>query len=274
MSAADSEARAIVRRVVDRALAERGLEAGTQPARVEPRVRVEVEPPGGAPRPGEPVDGAAGRDDRLVTARCLAGTPDGATYELRPGTLVTPLAEEEARRRGIRLVDRSTGALAGDPPSRLVAVGCDHGGYDLKLALLDLIRALGWQPVDLGTHSKAAVDYPDFAAAVAQAVAEGRCALGIAIDGAGIGSAMAANKVRGIRAAPCTSVELTANAREHNFANVLALGAKAVSLETAEGIVRTFLATPTGEERHARRVAKIAALEARSGPTARAAHWS
>lgn len=266
MPAAD-ELAPIVRRVVDRALAARGLAPATRTPVAEPRVHVEIQPEGAPPRPGDSAARTDAADDRLVTARCLSGTPDGALYVVPPGALVTPLAEEEAWRRRIRLVDRPSAGVDGEPANRLIAVGCDHGGYELKLAVLDFVRAQGWQPLDLGTHSKAAVDYPDTALAVAEAVAEGRCALGIAIDGAGLGSAMAANKVRGVRAAPCTSAELAKNAREHNFANVLTLGAKAVSMETAEAIVRTFLATPPGEERHARRVAKITALEARWGPS-------
>src|ERR1700683_2953593 len=106
-----------------------------------------------------------------------------------------------------------------------IAIGSDHGGYELKGQLLAWLREKGWTVQDVGTHSKDPVDYPRIAYAVARLVAAGDCFRGIMIDGAGIGSAMAANKVRGVRAAACYNVALAKNAREHNDANVLTLGA-------------------------------------------------
>ena len=137
----------------------------------------------------------------------------------------------------------------------------------LKRAVLDWVRELGIVAVDLGTHDENPVDYPDFAKAVAEAVAEGRADLGICVDGAGIGSAMAANKVPGVLAANCHDVSTARNAREHNFANVLTLGGRTLQASEAQAIVRAFLATPCGEERHRKRVEKIRALERRYART-------
>lgn len=141
-----------------------------------------------------------------------------------------------------------------------VAIGADHGGFALKRLLADHLRGRGLTVHDLGTHSDAAVDYPDFAAAVAQEVAAGRARVGIVVDGAGIGSAMAANKLNGVRAAACYSTALARNAREHNHANVLTLGSGQLDPPLAREIVDTFLSTDFGPDRHARRVAKIDAL--------------
>jgi ribose 5-phosphate isomerase B len=144
-----------------------------------------------------------------------------------------------------------------------IAIGADHGGVALKAAIAKRLRELGHDVADVGTNSTDAVDYPDFAETVARMVGEGRVAFGIMIDGAGIGSCMAANKVARVRAAMCYDVTTAANAREHNFANVLTLGAGLIGERLALAIVETFLATPTGAERHAARVAKIDALDRR-----------
>src|ERR1035437_7125553 len=122
-----------------------------------------------------------------------------------------------------------------------IAIGSDHGGYELKNQLLAYLREKGWAVEDCGTHSKESVDYPRIAYAVARMVASGDCFRGIMIDGAGIGSAMAANKVRGVRAAACYSVALARNAREHNDANVVTLGAGQTDAAQAKLIVETFL---------------------------------
>jgi ribose 5-phosphate isomerase B len=151
------------------------------------------------------------------------------------------------------------------PETRRVALGSDHGGYELKRWLKRAIEdELGWQVHDCGTHSTEAVDYPDLAAAVAREVASGRCARGIVVDAAGIGSTMAANKVPGVRCALCHDDATVLNSREHNDANVLALGARVVNRGAAVRLVRLFLNTAFGGGRHARRVQKIMALE-RSG---------
>ena len=159
-----------------------------------------------------------------------------------------------------RVLDASPAAAPAASP-RVVAVGADHGGFPLKEDLKPFLSTIGWEPLDLGTHSADAVDYPDFAVAVARAVAERRAAFGIMVDGAGIGSCMAANKVPGVRAALCYDLTTAMNAREHNDANVLTLGAGLIGAPLARQIVKTFLATACTEERHRRRVAKIDALD-------------
>jgi ribose 5-phosphate isomerase B len=144
-----------------------------------------------------------------------------------------------------------------------IAIGADHGGFRLKERIGFRLRETGREVVDCGTDSSEAVDYPDFALAVAEKVASGECVAGIVIDGAGIGSAMVANKVAGVRAALCYDLSSARNSREHNHANVLTLGAGLIGETLAWQIVEEWLATPWGEGRHARRVAMIEALDAR-----------
>jgi ribose 5-phosphate isomerase B len=157
-------------------------------------------------------------------------------------------------------------AAAPTPAARRVALGSDHGGFELKEVLRQYIaEELGWEVHDCGTHSTDAVDYPDYAAAVAREVAAGRCALGIVVDAAGIGSAMAANKIAGARCAVCHDDCTVVNSREHNDANVLSLGALIVNRGLAQRLVRLFLTTPFAGGRHERRVQKIMALERGSG---------
>ena len=162
--------------------------------------------------------------------------------------------------------DTSVGAEpspAGARSNGPIAVGADHGGFRLKERIGFRLREAGHDVVDCGTDSTEAVDYPDFALAVAERVASGECALGIVVDGAGIGSAMVANKVPGVRAALCYDISSARNSREHNHANVLTLGAGLVGENLAWQIVEEWLATPWGEGRHARRVAKIDAMDER-----------
>jgi len=142
-----------------------------------------------------------------------------------------------------------------------IAVGGDHGGFALKERLAYKLRESGYSVTDCGTDSTDAVDYPDIAAAVARQVQSGQADVGIVVDGAGIGSAMAANKIDGVRAAMCYDVSTARNAREHNHANVLTLGAGMIGDALAWQITEEFLATPFGGDRHARRVRKIADLE-------------
>jgi ribose 5-phosphate isomerase B len=182
---------------------------------------------------------------------------------------------DEARVRG--LVERALAELAAAPPTaapapapavpgppadaRTVAIGADHGGFALKAVLAKHLADRGYGVTDCGTNGPEAVDYPDVAHVVARLVSSGACATGIMIDGAGIGSAMAANRVPGVRAANAHDTSMARNAREHNYANVLTLGARMIGEGLALEIVDTFLATPWGAERHGRRVAKITALE-------------
>jgi len=142
-----------------------------------------------------------------------------------------------------------------------IAIGSDHGGYELKTQLLGYLREKGWTLEDCGTHGKEPVDYPRIAYAVARLVAAGDCFRGIMIDGAGIGSAMAANKVRGVRAAACYNVALAKNAREHNDANVLTLGAAQTDAANAKLIADAFLGGECVEERHRKRVQLINAIQ-------------
>jgi ribose 5-phosphate isomerase B len=154
-------------------------------------------------------------------------------------------------------------APSSDRPT--IAIGADHGGFRLKERLAFRLKEQGWEVHDCGTDSGESVDYPDFAAAVALRVASGESTWGIVIDGAGIGSAITANKIPGVRASLCYDVSSARNAREHNHANVLTLGAGMIGDNLAAQIVDAWLETPWGSGRHARRVAKIGELERTHG---------
>ena len=180
--------------------------------------------------------------------------------------------ESEVRRLVREAVDRSLGPESApaprpaSPATRRVALGSDHGGFELKEVLRQYIaEELGWEVHDCGTHSTDPVDYPDYAAAVAREVAAGRCSLGIVVDAAGIGSAMAANKIAGVRCAVGHDDRTVINSREHNDANMLSLGARIVNRGLAQRLARLFLTTPFAGGRHERRVQKIMALERGSG---------
>ena len=144
---------------------------------------------------------------------------------------------------------------------KVVAIGTDHGGVDLKATLKADLVELGYELIDCGTDTKDAVDYPDIALAVSQLVASGKAWRGVIIDGAGIGSCMSANKVPGVRAAMCYDISTALNSREHNDANVLTLGAGLIGVALAKAILKTWLATEFGGGRHAKRVDKIIAIE-------------
>jgi RpiB/LacA/LacB family sugar-phosphate isomerase len=154
-------------------------------------------------------------------------------------------------------------AQEGPPAASLadVAIGADHGGFHLKERIARDLREHGFTVHDCGTDSAESVDYPDFAHAVARLVAGGAARWGIVVDGAGIGSAITANKVPGIRAATCWDVSSARNSREHNHANVLALGAGLIGEALALQIVQAWLSTPWGGDRHARRVGQITLIE-------------
>ena len=144
---------------------------------------------------------------------------------------------------------------------KIVAIGADHGGFELKGALKSDITALGFEVSDVGTNSKDAVDYPDFAHAVAQMVGTGKAWRGIMIDGAGIGSCIVANKVPRVRAGMAYDISSSNNSREHNDTNVLTLGAGLIGVALARQIVKVWLTTEFGGDRHAKRVDKIMAVE-------------
>jgi ribose 5-phosphate isomerase B len=194
----------------------------------------------------------------------------GSTVTLVPGGHVTPLAADTLRARRVSVVregrDADDASLAPPAEIRTVAIGGDHTSVTLKAAIVAHLRGRGLAVHDLGTNSSEPVDYPDTAGAVALHVARGEADAGIAIDGAGLGSTIAANKLRGIRAAMCTDRTLARYAREHNGANVLALGSTLVSTPDALEIVDTFLATPMREARYIRRLAKVRELERRQQP--------
>jgi len=264
--------RALVRDVLENALpaedgggapepqsGEAGGRAGADSgAAAPPRARVIQTAPAGAAGEGPPF----ARDESskaVITEDDVRGLEEGARLRVAEGARLTPLAADIVRERRIELVRRVS--RRGSRALKIVAVGADHGGYPMKEELKKLLAELGHQTRDFGTDSTEAVDYPDFAHAVARAVSEGEADLGIVVDGAGIGSAMTANKVPGVRAAACYSPKVARNSREHNDANVLTLGSGTITLEEMREIVRVWLATEISEERHKKRVAKIEAVE-------------
>jgi ribose 5-phosphate isomerase B len=157
----------------------------------------------------------------------------------------------------------SAAPTAPDSSAEGIAIGADHGGYPLKERLAFRLREQGHEVLDCGTDSATSVDYPDFAHAVASAVATSKVRWGVIVDGAGIGSAMVANKVPGVRAALCYDLSSARNSREHNHANVLTLGAGLIGENLAWQIVQEWLATDWGGDRHKRRVDKITEIERR-----------
>jgi ribose 5-phosphate isomerase B len=195
----------------------------------------------------------------VITEDDVRGLERGAVLRIAENARLTPLAADIVNERGIEIVRRVP--RTGSKQSRTVAVGADHGGYPMKEELKTFLAELGHRVHDFGTNSENAVDYPDFAHAVARAVADGTVDVGIVIDGAGVGSAMTANKVPGVRAAACYSVEVARNSREHNDANVLTLGSKTITSAEMREIVRAWLGTEISEDRHRKRVGKIEAIE-------------
>ena len=144
-----------------------------------------------------------------------------------------------------------------------LAIGADHAGFELKERMATYLRQAGHEVLDLGTDSTAPVDYPDFAAAVGRAVVDGRAERGIVICGSGVGAAVAANKLAGVRAGLCHDTYSAAQGVEHDDANVLVLGSRVIGVSLAEVLVRAFTAARfSGADRHRRRLAKVQALEA------------
>jgi len=194
----------------------------------------------------------------------------GATVELAAGGVVTPLAKDTLAARRVVVVAAGSAdpSLSMDlvPAAdiRRVVIGSDHTGVRLKQTIVEHLRSRGLAVIDVGTQAGAASDYPDIAGAVALAVSRKEADAGIVIDGAGIGSAIAANKVRGIRAAMCQDETIARYSREHNGANVLALGATILTVEAALRILEVWLSTPMREARYIRRLTKIQRLEERA----------
>ncbi len=234
----ENQIRQMVRRVVYRTL---GLPQGSQPTATRP----------------------------LVTEADVQAVPVGGQLDVPQRSLVTPLARQVALERRVTLSQTPTLVHSHTPTSapssdqKTVAIGTDHGGYELKEMLKGYLGELGYQVIDCGTDSTQSVDYPDFAFAAAQLVAQGRAWRGIIVDGAGVGSCMAANKVPGVRAAMCYDQATAFNSREHNDANVLTLGAGLIGPNLVKQIVKVWLETSFGGGRHARRVDKIMEIERR-----------
>jgi len=193
----------------------------------------------------------------------------GESVILARGGHITPLAQDTLNERRITVVIEGRAsvvdaALVPRADVRTVAIASDHTGITLRKALTAFLRGRGLAVQDLGTDGPGPVDYPDVAASVADAVARREADGGIVIDGAGIGSAIAANKIAGIRAVMAPTETIARYAREHNGCNVLTLGATLISIEEAKAIVATWLTTPMKEPRYIARLAKIRALEERA----------
>jgi ribose 5-phosphate isomerase B len=199
----------------------------------------------------------------IITVDDIHAAQPGSTLSIPPQAIVTDLARELAQTRQITLVESdSQQKPAGQ--KLIVAIGSDHGpSFPMKEALKPFLESLGYTSLDCGTYTSDSVDYPDIAYAVARQVAGGAAWRGIIIDGAGIGSCIAANKVPGIRAALCYNEAMAHNSREHNNANILTLGAGMIGLNLAQRIITTWLQTEFAGGRHERRVDKITEIERR-----------
>jgi ribose 5-phosphate isomerase B len=247
MTYSEDQVKSIVRKVLLRTLGPDGVEG----AETEAASRQETR-----------------RARSTVTEADVLAVPSGGKLSVPANAMITPLARDTAIERRVELVQEPEAVLEAErkvasSSSRSVALGADHGGYAMKEDLKGYLGDLGYELIDCGTGSTASVDYPDFAYAVAQLVSEGHAWRGIMVDGAGIGSCMAANKVPGVRAAMCYDHATAVNSREHNDANVLTLGGVLLGTNLARQIVKTWLETDFGGDRHERRVNKIMAIEKR-----------
>ncbi len=188
--------------------------------------------------------------------------PSSGELRVPIGTIFTPSARDLAGARGVRIVELKPEECRGiAPPEKTVAIGADHGGFRLKEVLKPLLEGMGLEVRDAGVFEEKTADYPDIAQKVAELVAGGAARRGVIIDGAGIGSSIAANKVPGIRAALCYDKASARNSREHNDSNVLTLGARLLTETQAEEVLRTWMETPFAGGRHAARVEKISNIE-------------
>jgi ribose 5-phosphate isomerase B len=202
----------------------------------------------------------------IITEADARVLPRGEAIVLARGGHITPLAQDTLKDRRVTIVHegRTSADEAGlAPPAdiRRLAIASDHTGIALRKSLIVFLRGRGVAVQDLGTDGPDAVDYPDVAASVGRIVARGEADAGIVIDGAGIGSAIAANKIDGVRAVMAANETIARYSREHNGANVLTLGATLVSEEEARAIVTMWITTPMREPRYIRRLAKIRDLE-------------
>jgi ribose 5-phosphate isomerase B len=197
---------------------------------------------------------------KVITSQDVPETGD---FRVPRGSVVTPSARDLMVERGVRLLEVAEDQIPGAPPGKIIAVGADHGGYRLKETLKPVLLSLGLEVRDVGVHAEQPADYPDLALAVAELVASGAVTRGIVIDGAGIGSSIAANKVPGIRAALCYDKASARNSREHNDSNVLTLGARLLTETQAEEVLRTWIGTSFAGGRHQARIQKILDIEQR-----------
>lgn len=256
MADADKDTRDRVRELVRQVLATVPTEGETAPKTVAEVEHVVVNSLQG--KFGKEFD----RDESsktLLTEDDLRGLEPGSKLRVAENVKFTALAQDIVNDLKIELLHKQ--ARKNTAKVRSVAVGSDHGGFKMKEQLKAFLTDFGLNVRDFGTESEEAVDYPDFAHAVAKAVSGKQVDVGIIIDGAGIGSAMTANKVPNVRAAACYSTALAKNSREHNGANVLTLGAGQNSFEEVKQIVEAFISTDISEERHMKRVGKIDNIE-------------
>ncbi len=212
----------------------------------------------------------------LISERTVfdAATSGKTELVIPPGALITALAHDAAKSRGIRFVEErpvskepvARFALSKSAPTKTLAIGCDHAGFAYKDELRKFAESLAWTITDVGTNSDQSVDYPDFAFAVSRHVQRGTTRFGLMIDGVGVGSAIVANKLPGIRAALCPDVFSAYNARAHNDANVLTLGSRTMGIEVCKRVLSEFLTTVFEGGRHERRVEKIGDVESRFLP--------
>jgi len=250
MTDSEDEVRAIVRKVLLRTLGPNGLAESSTASKPESNSHL--------PR-------------HTVTEADVLAVPAGRSLSVPAEAMITPLARDTALERGVELVQEPetppqtplTPSSGRPRAGQVVALGADHGGYAMKEDLRAFLGELGYEVIDCGTNSTASVDYPDFAYAVAKLISDGRAWRGIVVDGAGIGSCIAANKVPGVRAAMCYDHATAVNSREHNNANILTLGGMLLGRNLARDIVKTWLETDFGGDRHARRVDKITQIERR-----------
>jgi ribose 5-phosphate isomerase B len=196
---------------------------------------------------------------RVITYQDI---PASGELQIPLDSIVTASAREVAAERGVRIIPLPAGQIHSmAPPSKTVAIGADHGGFQMKEQLKPILAELGLAIRDVGVNEEKPVDYPDIAQQVAELVASGAAARGVIVDGAGIGSSIAANKVPGIRAALCYDKASARNSREHNDSNVLTLGGRLLTATQAEEVLRVWLSTPFAAGRHVARVGKITQIE-------------
>ena len=191
-----------------------------------------------------------------------ADIPETGELKLAAGSIITPSAWDLAKDRGVKLIEVPADQLdTADTPAQTVALGSDHGGFALKEKLKPIFQELGLHVHDVGVHEEKPADYPDIARQVAEIVARGEAGRGVIIDGAGVGSAIVANKFPGIRAALCYDRASARNSREHNDSNVLTLGGRLLTASLAEDVLRVWLTTPFAGGRHTARIQKITEIE-------------